>query len=155
MYRHNEPKVEFYKCICRYTRVYTDNKNIVLLESMKKNITYCLNCNKPILSGRSDKKFCNSGCKDEYYNKLKTDEHKEIKKIDIILKRNRRILKKLFNPKNEKLISRELLIKAGFEFDFHTHFIVTKIKGNEFIFCYDYGYREVEKDKFKLVKSFR
>jgi hypothetical protein len=115
----------------------------------------CLNCQKPIKSGRSDKKFCDSGCKDEYYNAIKTGEHKEIKKIDIILKRNRRILKKIFNPKKEdKLISREALIKAGFEFEFHTHFVVTKYKANEFIFCYDYGYREVEKGRYQVVPSY-
>jgi hypothetical protein len=114
----------------------------------------CLNCNKPIKSGRSDKKFCDSRCKDEYYNTIKTNEHKEIKEIDQVLKRNRRILKALFNPKKERLVTREILLKAGFQFDYHTHFIVTKIKANEFVFCYDYGYREVEKDKFKLIKSF-
>jgi hypothetical protein len=115
----------------------------------------CLNCGKIIKSGRSDKKFCDSGCKDEYYNRLKSDEHKEIKKIDQVLKRNRRILKKLFNPQKEKLINREILLKSGFEFDYHTHLIVTKTKSNEFIFCYDYGYREIEKDKYKVIKSFK
>jgi len=116
----------------------------------------CLLCQTPIKSGRSDKKFCDSGCKDAYYNAIKTEEHKEIKKIDIILKRNRRILKKIYNPKKEdKLISREVLIKARFEFGFHTHSVITKFKVNEFIFCYDYGYREVEKEKYKVIKSFK
>ena len=115
----------------------------------------CLNCSKPIKSGRSDKKFCDSGCKDEYYNKIKTGEHKEIKKVDQVLKRNRRILKKLFNPSKERFVNREVLLKAGFEFDFHTHFVITKTKANEFIFCYDFGYREVEKDKFKVIRSFK
>lgn len=119
-------------------------------------ITICLNCQKPIKSGRSDKKFCDPGCKDAYYNAIKTAEHKEIKKIDIVLKRNRRILKKLYNPKKpEKLTGREVLVKAGFEFDFHTHSIITKFKANEFIFCYDYGYREAEKGKYKVIKSFK
>ncbi len=118
--------------------------------------TLCLNCNKPIKSGRSDKKFCDSACKDEYYNKIKIQEHKEIKKIDQVLKRNLRILKRLFDPKKEnKLVDREALLKAGFEFDFHTHLIITKFKANEFTFCYDYGYREVEKNKYKIVKSFK
>lgn len=109
----------------------------------------------PIKSGRSDKKFCDSACKDEYYNAIKTKEHQEIKKIDIILKRNRRILQKIYNPtKPEKLINREVLLKAGFEFSFRTHHVITKTKANEFIFCYDFGYREMEKDKYKVIKSF-
>jgi hypothetical protein len=119
-------------------------------------VTICLYCQKPIKSGRSDKKFCDSGCKDAYYNAIKTDEHKQISKIDIILKRNRRVLKKVFNPKKEDLlIKREVLLKSGFEFDYHTHLITTRFKSNEYIFCYDYGYREVEKDKFKVIRSFK
>jgi hypothetical protein len=116
----------------------------------------CLNCNEPITKGRSDKKFCDSSCKDEYYNKIKIQEHRAIRKVDQVLIRNRRILKKLFDPRKEdKLINREVLLKAGFDFDFHTHFVVTKFKGNQFVFCYDYGYREVAKDKFKVIKSFK
>ena len=123
--------------------------------NMPEAITRCLECHEPITRGRSDKKFCSSECKDKYYNKLKLETKKEIGRIDAILKRNRRILKQLFNPKKEdQLIARETLLMAGFEFRFHTHHVITKIHSNEFIFCYDYGYREVEKDKYKVIKRF-
>lgn len=115
----------------------------------------CLECHQPITRGRSDKKFCNSTCKDNYYNRLKLEAKKEIGRIDAVLKRNRKILKELFPIQREgRFIARETLLKAGFEFDFHTHHIVTKTRFNEFIFCYDYGYREVEKDRYKIIKSF-
>lgn len=58
----------------------------------------CLNCDKPITKGRSDKKFCDSNCKDEYNNAAKIAEGKEISKINTILKGNRRVLQKLFDP---------------------------------------------------------
>ena len=122
---------------------------------MPEEPTRCLECHEPITRVRSDKKFCNSECKDKYYNKLKLETKKEIGRIDAVLKRNRNILKKLFHPKKEEhLIARETLLKAGFEFEFHTHHVITKIHSNEFIFCYDYGYREVEKHKYKIIKSF-
>jgi hypothetical protein len=114
----------------------------------------CLYCQKPIKAGRMDKKFCDAKHKDAYYNNLKVNERKEIKKVDTILKKNRRILKNLFNPASERLISLQAFLKAGYNFEFHTHFIITKTKGNEFTFCYDYGYREVEKDRYKVIKSF-
>jgi hypothetical protein len=114
----------------------------------------CIYCDKQIRSGRSDKKFCDSGCKDAYYNLIKIKEYEEIKKVDNILKRNRRILKKLFNPKPEKAIPKNNLVKMGFEFDFHTHFLITKVKRNEFIFCYDYGYREVSEGQIQIIRSF-
>jgi hypothetical protein len=81
-------------------------------------------------------------------------EHKEIRAIDLALKKNRRILKKFFNPLKERLIERDKLLKQGFDFDFHTHFIITKTQGNQFTFCFDYGYREVEKNRYKIIKSF-
>lgn len=46
------------------------------------------------------------------------------------------------------------LVKAGFEFGFQTHIVVTKSKANEIVFCYDYGYREVTGDQFQLFPSF-
>lgn len=117
--------------------------------------TICLNCSEPIRKGRSDKKFCDSGCKDEYYNAIKIRENKEISKIEGILRRNRKILKKLYDPKKyEKIFMREVLIKAGFEFGFHTHTVITMSKGNEIIFCFDYGYRELSKDNYQLFPTF-
>lgn len=123
---------------------------------MPSGLTICLNCSKPIKSGRSDKKFCDSICKDAYNNAIKSDDNKETRKIKLTINKNRKILKELFNPRKlEKLIAREDLIKAGFEFTYHTHHVITKTKSNEFTFCYDYGYREIEKDKFQIIKSFK
>ena len=115
----------------------------------------CLYCNKPITKGRTDKKFCDPGCKDSFYNAIKSEEQAEISKIEGILKRNRRILKRLYKPKNqEMIIKREALIREGFEFGFHTHIAVTRAKSNEIIFCFDYGYREVKEGAYQLYQSF-
>ena len=122
---------------------------------MEKQFPICLQCEKPITRGRPDRKFCSEGCKNLYHNQNKIIESGEIKDILLILKRNRRILKKLFNPsKKEKLIDREVLLKEGFEFNYHTHFVITKTHNNQFIFCLDYGYREVETNKYQVKKSF-
>jgi hypothetical protein len=114
----------------------------------------CLHCGDPIKSGRSDKKFCHSGCKDAYYNQIKSAEQAEISKIDLVLKRNRRVLKQLFNPQKDTIVEREVMIREGFEFGFHTHIGITKLKKNEIIFCYDYGYREIEGGRYQLFQSY-
>lgn len=115
----------------------------------------CLACGNEIYVGRPDKKFCNSECKDKYNNAIKVREQKEIKKIDTILRNNRRILKKLYDPKNPaKLFNRELFIKKGYEFGFHTHFVITIIKGHEITFCYDFGYREISSQIYQVFPSF-
>lgn len=115
----------------------------------------CKYCHKSIKSGRSDKKFCDSACKDSYYNAIKSEEQGEISKIDSILKKNRRVLKTLFDVKKpDKVVPREELIRQGFEFGFLTHVGVTKAKSNEITFCYDYGYREVKVGSYQLFHSF-
>lgn len=121
----------------------------------KKEVNKCLQCGKVIRSGRADKKFCDGLCKDAYHNSLKILKHQEIKKIDLILKRNREILKKVYKPDTEQLFDRDQMLKAGFEFDYHTHHVITKIKRNEFLFCYDYGYREVKKGWYQVIKRFQ
>ena len=127
----------------------------VYIYVMSNVLSKCLYCQKLIKSGRSDKKFCDSGCKDAYYNAIKSEEQSEISKIDGILKRNRRVLKQIYDPaKPDRLIKRELLIRAGFEFGFFTHVAITKIQSNEINFCYDYGIREVEEGSYRIFHSF-
>jgi hypothetical protein len=115
----------------------------------------CLYCGEVIRTGRSDKKFCDSGCKDAHYNAIKSDEQTEISKIDAILKRNRRALKKLYDPGNpSRLFKREELIRAGYEFGFLTHVVVTRLKKGEIVFCYDFGLREEEDQCYRLFPSY-
>jgi hypothetical protein len=120
---------------------------------METKAATCLTCNKKII-GRPDKKFCSDECKNAYHNQNKLIEYGETKSIILAIKRNRRILKKFFNPAKEKLIERESLLREGFDFNFHTHHVITKTQQNEYIFCLDYGYKEADKNKYKIIKSF-
>lgn len=122
---------------------------------MPRKPVLCLYCGKPIKSGRADKKFCDSGCKDAYNNEQKEGERNEIRIIDLIIKKNRRVLKKLYNKeKPETKFTREQLVREGFEFGFMTHIAITKGKGNEIVFCYDFGFREITKGQFQIYPSF-
>lgn len=71
---------------------------------------------------------------------MKMIENGELQRLDLILKKNHRILKKMFTKKQHDEIANEKLLKEGIDFDYHTHHIISKIKKNEFIFCFDYGY---------------
>jgi len=96
------------------------------------------------------------GCKDGYYNTLKANELKEIRRVDGILKKNRRALKSLYDPLNrEKKFTKEALVRAGFEFGFFTHIAETKVRAGEIHFCYDYGYRAIDEDSFQLYPTFQ
>lgn len=105
---------------------------------------------KPIRLERADKKFCDAGCKDEYYNSIRSLEHRKIGKIDRILKRNRRVQKKLdHSNRTDKLFEWEELVWCGFDFRFHTH-----IGGawQAILCCYDYGYRKEAEGHYRLFR---
>ena len=114
----------------------------------------CPECNNPLGKGRPDRRFCSVKCRIDYHNKQKVYEHAEIKKINNALKHNRRTLKGLLGTESEKIISREKLLKNVFEFDYYTHHRESKIKRYTYTFCFDYGYRPIPKDSYKVVKAF-
>ncbi len=128
---------------------------------MELSTRLCKDCGEPIdvTKGRRDRIFCDYKCKNTYHNKQEYEEKVETERIKKILKNNRKTLKKMFARKDNDEIEKERLLKAGFEFDYHTHFKNT-VNGNyTYTFCFDYGYRPVKdgygkKDRFKVVKAF-
>lgn len=112
----------------------------------------CLTCGKP-LRGRSDKKFCDDYCRNNYNNQLKAQTNNLVRNINHILGKNRRILESFFNGPEETIkTTREKLFRKGFSFRYFTHTYTNK-KGNVYIFCYDLGYLPLENDWYLLVKN--
>lgn len=111
----------------------------------------CLNCNKPV-KGRTDKKFCDDYCRNNYNNQLKSNTINLVRNINNALGRNRRILENLFITGEEiAKTSRDKLLQKGFQFKYITHTYTNK-KGNVYFFCYDIGYLPLENDWYLLVK---
>lgn len=115
---------------------------------MNKPIRKCLSCGKKII-GRSDKKFCDALCRNDYNNLIKRDSEKLIIKTNSILRKNRTILKQ-FNPEGKTTIRTEYLHKLGFDFRYFTHTFTSK-KNNEYHFCYEYGYLNIDDEKTLIV----
>jgi len=113
--------------------------------------SYCLNCNR-LLRGRSDKRFCDDGCRNVYNNERKKDEHGEIRPIDLALKQNRRILKGLLGPRKTKMTTEKNLLQKGFNFKYHTHDFQSR-SGNCYHYCYDFGYLQKEDGAYIIVKD--
>ncbi len=111
---------------------------------------YCLVCNEK-LTGRKDKKFCNSYCRTYYHNTQNRNSTNYIKNINNILRKNRNILAEL-NPVNNTVVTRQSLLTKGFKFKYFTSVYVTK-KNNIYKLCYDQGYRDIGNDKYLLVKQ--
>ncbi|HXB10248.1 MAG TPA: hypothetical protein VNW04_24155 [Puia sp.] len=111
----------------------------------------CLNCGKP-LKGRTDKKFCDAGCKNEYNNRLQREERAAINPIDLILKHNRRVLKQWLGADHHKVVQTEGLLQVGFRFEYHTHHYSNQ-RGDQYVFCYDYGYLPLPHGRCLVVKD--
>jgi predicted nucleic acid-binding Zn ribbon protein len=123
---------------------------------MIKQVRHCKFCDRPIDSAkaRADRQYCDERCKNAYHNSKNMAENVELQRIELVLRKNRRILKKMFTKKDSGEMKREKLLKDGFDFDYHTHHVISKIKKNEFIFCYDFGYCALAAGTYKIVKAF-
>lgn len=112
-----------------------------------------MNCNLE-LTGRSDKRFCDTYCKSSFHYKKKlTEEQSLYEMIDKHLKNNRRLLK-LYNKSGKSVVRKEDLLKEGFNPKFFTHFWKNG-KGEVYLFCYEFGFlarEENGKSKYVLVK---
>ena len=115
---------------------------------MKKT---CLACSKTV-RGRSDKKFCSSDCRSHHHN-LKNQEDRHIfRRINRRLMTNRKILQHL-QFRGIEIISHFDLLKLGFDFDFLTHISYSN-GGNQYYYCYDYGYRSFGDQKYFIHHNY-
>jgi YHS domain-containing protein len=108
----------------------------------------CLECGDTI-EGRIDKKFCSDQCRNYYNNKLNSDSINYVRKVNNVLRKNRRILTNL-NPSGKNKVTKGQLAKEGFEFDYFTNIYQTK-QGKTYYFCYEQGYLQLEDDWYALV----
>lgn len=108
----------------------------------------CLECGQK-LSGRKDQKYCSDFCRNAYNNKLNEDSNKYVRRINGILRKNRRILEKL-NPDGKITTDGITLAEEGFNFHYYTNIYTTK-KGSQYFFCYEHGYIRLENDQYMLV----
>lgn len=108
----------------------------------------CEECSQKLL-GRKDQKFCSDLCRNAFNNRLNEDSNKYVRRINGILRKNRRILEKL-NPTGKNSVDGITLAEEGFNFHYYTNIYKTQ-KGGEYFFCYEFGYRKIENDQYFLV----
>jgi hypothetical protein len=115
----------------------------------------CLACERPI-KGRTDKKFCDDSCRNNYNNRLNSDASPLIRNINNILRKNRRILEELLSglEKQVLVIEKQKLVEKGFQFEYFTEHYSTK-ENEQYYYCYDYGYRPLQDEKLLAVKDTR
>lgn len=110
----------------------------------------CLYCGA-VLSGRSDKKYCDDNCRNNHHYQLrKDDDNSCVKFVNAALMRNRDILKSLrFNT--GCVVKVKDLVNLNFNFELMTGIYKTR-KGTEYKLIYDYAYRFVTENEVQLLK---
>ncbi|MDX2360473.1 MAG: hypothetical protein QNK23_06680 [Crocinitomicaceae bacterium] len=108
----------------------------------------CNECEQT-LNGRKDQKFCSDYCRNTFNNRLNEDATKYIRRINNILRKNRRILA-LLNPEGKITVDGITLAEEGFNFHYYTNIYTTKT-GSKYYFCYEQGYLKLDNDKYMLV----
>jgi len=108
----------------------------------------CLDCGETLV-GRIDKKFCSDMCRNSYNNRLNTESADLVRKVNTILRKNRRILAGLI-PVDKVTVHKDKLVNMGFNFSYFTSIYTTQ-KGATYKFCYEYGYLPIENDFIMLV----
>lgn len=95
----------------------------------------CLECGEP-LKGRSDKKFCDTYCRNNFHNRVNADQHREVRSINSRLLRNRRILLDLVGRRERLETDREKLRDAGYDPNYHTR--TTWNTKEPILYCYEF-----------------
>lgn len=108
----------------------------------------CAQCGTQIY-GRSDKRYCSDYCRNTAHNLENRDVTNYQRKVNNILRKNRRILAS-FNPGGKAKVQRTVLMEEGFNFAYFTNIYETK-KGGRYFFCYDQGYIALDDDWYALV----
>lgn len=116
--------------------------------SETKEKRLCQECETPLI-GRRDQKFCGDYCRNTFNNRLNEDSSNYMRRINNILRKNRRILAKL-NPSGKKTVDGITMAEDGFNFHYYTNIYTTK-KGSQYIFCYDQGYLKMDDNQYMLV----
>ncbi len=109
----------------------------------------CKHCGRAV-KGRTDKQFCNDGCRNQYHNLRNSCQNNYMRQVNHLLQKNRRILASLFNTSSRtKIIAQQQLADQGFQFRYCTH--ETKTQEGAARFCYEYGYLTLEGDVLLIL----
>jgi hypothetical protein len=114
----------------------------------------CLSCSKP-LRGRSDKKFCDDYCRNNFNNqqRAKIGYGSYVRNINNALLKNRKILESFFSNGDETAKAhKENLLSLGFQFKYLTQSYKTA-RDRTYYYCYEYGYLPLPDDWYLIVKK--
>lgn len=109
---------------------------------------YCLDCGSPI-RGRADKKFCGDACRSSHYYHQHLDASAEIRRINIYLRKNYRILDEMAASKTDVTIPFSQLRELGFIPHYLTS-VEVAADGAVWNLCYNYAWLVTDQGAVKI-----
>jgi endogenous inhibitor of DNA gyrase (YacG/DUF329 family) len=100
----------------------------------------CPVCNE-IITGRTDKKYCSDQCRFIHNNKNKLTAEEPIIKGNMLLRKNRSILKTLC-PEGRATVRKEVMDAMGYDFTMFSSLFMTS-KKQLYYLCYDFGFTPI------------
>ena len=119
------------------------------MEKIVSEKRYCIFCGKE-LKGRSDKKFCDDACRNNYGYQQNKHNNEVINKINKSLLYNRNVLKSITKCRR-KIVKKQMLVDNDFDFDMMTGVRRTQ-KQQEYKLVYDYAYRYINDEDVLIIK---
>ncbi len=89
-------------------------------------------------------------CRNAYNNRQNSNVNNLVRRVNGILKKNRRIMEEIC-PEGKVKTSRSKLVAKGFDFSYFTSTYTTK-EGSIYHFCYDFGYLPLNEDSYLIVQ---
>jgi len=130
-------------------------KSRILINKFKmaelfENQGRCQYCSS-ILKGRSDKKFCNTDCKNAFHNPLNRERQLKLKNDDRILHHNHKVLCRFYeHSKGEEFIPLRPLLQEGFDPQFFIGTMKTRDSGETVYIVYNSAFSYDKKNGIKI-----
>jgi hypothetical protein len=112
---------------------------------------YCREC-AVLLKGRSDQKFCTDQCRNQYNNRNYAQKLALQRQVNRILVQNQQILAHFLLVEKRRRVLEIDLRSKGYLFEYHTHTKQAKM-GQQYIFCYDFGYLRISAELVYIVQG--
>ena len=90
--------------------------------------------------------------RNSYNNIINKDANEYVRKVNVILRKNRRFLSSLMNGSDKGKATKEQLLLNSFNFYYYTNIYKTK-QGKKYFFNYEFYYLELEEEQFTLLKK--
>lgn len=151
----NKETYNFEFCFLRFLALVPEQVHISgkRKNAMKENQTEaqcCLNCGKPI-SGRPDKLFCCSRCKNEYHNRISGAERRKRNRVFGILWNNYKILELILDTGSDKA-ALSSLVEMGFVVNYITGHRRPR-GGRDVYSCFDICYNMTEARLYNIRRA--